>query len=362
MDTDDEQLEQEMPESDDGLVSCPMCGQRMKEETVFGHLDRCDGENKEKRKKRYDATTVKGQTPLANVSSHPPSFPIKPPSRPTSTQPQERLPELNYSLLKDNPLRKKLQDLGIPNWGNRQLLVRRHVKWVNIWNANCDSDRPRTKRELLRDLDTWEHSQGGHAKETAGSTNSLMAKDFDAQAYATNNRDDFSRLIEEARKKAKSAQKTENSDPMEGQIGVEKPAAQQSESSGEAKMTTDYEQRHPYENNEEALSAVRDKVDAANQGEPIELTQNEGFRDETEAAESSIKTNDSTKPPEAENEALLSQAHFGSQHHRRRGSDATDAEACNLPEHLKMSPSKKVPMFMVPEEPVVDVENGPSAQ
>ncbi|GAB7338574.1 hypothetical protein MBLNU457_5316t1 [Dothideomycetes sp. NU457] len=341
MDTEDEQPERKMPEPDDGLVSCPMCGQRMKEETVFGHLDRCDGENKEKRKK-----------------SQPQSFPIKPPSRPTSAQPQERLSQLNYSLLKDNPLRKKLQDLGIPNWGNRQLLIRRHVEWVNTWNANCDSDKPRTKRELLRDLDTWEHSQGGHAKETAGSTNGLMAKDFDAQAYAKNHKDDFSRLIEEARKKAKSAPKPETSNPMDGQNGVENPAAQRSTSSGDAK-DSDYEQRHPYENNEEALRAVREKVKAAEQGEPVELTQNEGFRDETDAAESTIRTNDSTKPPEAENEALLSQAHFGSQHHRKPG---VDPEACELPEHLKGSPSKKVPMFMVPEEPVVDVENEPSAQ
>lgn len=228
---------------------------------------------------------------------------------------------------------------------------------MNTWNANCDSDRPRTKRELLRDLDTWEHSQGGYAKETAGSTNSLMAKDFDAQAYAKNNKDDFSRLIEEARKKAKSAAKPENSESMQGQNGVEKSTAQQSEDSGDA--MTDYEQRHPYENNEEALRAVRDKVKAADEGEPVSLTQNEGFRDETDAAESTIMTNNSFKPPRAENEALLSRAHFGSQHHRQPG---IDPEPCELPEHLKGSPSKKVPMFMVPEEPVVDVENEPSGQ
>jgi E3 ubiquitin-protein ligase RAD18 len=29
---------------DDGLVACPMCSRRMKEELVFTHLDRCDGE------------------------------------------------------------------------------------------------------------------------------------------------------------------------------------------------------------------------------------------------------------------------------------------------------------------------------
>ena len=31
--------------SDDGLVACPSCGRRMKEENVFSHLDTCSGEN-----------------------------------------------------------------------------------------------------------------------------------------------------------------------------------------------------------------------------------------------------------------------------------------------------------------------------
>jgi len=61
MDTDDEQPEQELPGSDDGLVNCPMCGKRMKEEIVFGHLDRCDGENKEEHKKRYRAAASKSE-------------------------------------------------------------------------------------------------------------------------------------------------------------------------------------------------------------------------------------------------------------------------------------------------------------
>lgn len=30
---------------DDGLVACPSCGMRMKEENVFSHLDTCNGEN-----------------------------------------------------------------------------------------------------------------------------------------------------------------------------------------------------------------------------------------------------------------------------------------------------------------------------
>lgn len=35
---------QKTPELKDGLVACPMCSRRMKEEAVFSHLDRCTGE------------------------------------------------------------------------------------------------------------------------------------------------------------------------------------------------------------------------------------------------------------------------------------------------------------------------------
>lgn len=31
---------------DDGLVKCPICSRRMKEEAVYSHLDQCDGETK----------------------------------------------------------------------------------------------------------------------------------------------------------------------------------------------------------------------------------------------------------------------------------------------------------------------------
>lgn len=34
-------------EPDDGLVGCPICGTRMKEEAVYTHLDRCDGRKKQ---------------------------------------------------------------------------------------------------------------------------------------------------------------------------------------------------------------------------------------------------------------------------------------------------------------------------
>lgn len=75
---------------------------------------------------------------------------------------------------------------------------------MNLWNANCDSKIPRTKRALLQELDIWERSQGGHATGPSPfvSNNNVMRKDFDAAGWSTNHDTDFKRLIANARKKS----------------------------------------------------------------------------------------------------------------------------------------------------------------
>ncbi|MCJ1339809.1 E3 ubiquitin-protein ligase rad18 [Bachmanniomyces sp. S44760] len=154
----------------------------MRVEDVFLHLD-----------KHQDRPT-KPSDPSRKIPSNTKAFAKTP----------ERLPQLSYSILKETALRKKLSELGIPNWGPRPLLIRRHTEWINLWNANCDSSSPRRKRELLRDLDVWERTQGGHATTstgTVGGGKSVMDKEFDGTAWAASHDDDFQQLIARARRK-----------------------------------------------------------------------------------------------------------------------------------------------------------------
>ncbi|KAF3400424.1 Postreplication repair E3 ubiquitin-protein ligase rad18 [Talaromyces pinophilus] len=186
---------------DDGLVPCPMCNRRMKEASVFNHLDSCKGPVKE--------ITLSSQNPYQNLYSRTPQHSFRAIQNKSPAKSLERLPTLNYSLLKDNMLRKKLKDLGIPDWGTRPLLQRRHTEWMNLWNANCDAKNPKTKDELRRDLDIWERTQGGAAPQSGISSgpNAVMAKTFDAAAWSADHDDDFRRLIENARKKKDMAKK-----------------------------------------------------------------------------------------------------------------------------------------------------------
>ncbi|KAE8313328.1 hypothetical protein BDV41DRAFT_261621 [Aspergillus transmontanensis] len=184
----DSQDEEYVPE--DGLVACPICKRRMKNEAVFQHLDNCTGDPAPPKKISFGSLQ-----------------PMSPASR-TPNKAPERLPTINYSLLKDNVLRKKLKDLGIPNWGPRPLLQRRHTEWMNLWNANCDSKTPKSKRELLHELGVWERTQGGSANPSAESAGSVMRKDFDATAWSTTHESDFKQLIANARKRSDALVRT----------------------------------------------------------------------------------------------------------------------------------------------------------
>jgi E3 ubiquitin-protein ligase RAD18 len=153
----------------------------VKEDKINTHLDRnCE-----------DEPLPKPRSKATNFGA--PDIPIPRP---------ERLPQLHYSMVKDNILRKKLADLGLSTGGTRQQLEKRYTEWVTLWNANCDATKPKGKGELKRELDIWERTQGsrvGSSKQDSGAQ--IREKDFDGQAWSTMHGDTFRQLIANARKK-----------------------------------------------------------------------------------------------------------------------------------------------------------------
>jgi hypothetical protein len=86
------------------------------------------------------------------------SAPSNPQNPATSRQ---SLPFIHYaSYKKDADLRKKMGALGIPTFGSRTTLERRHTFWVNLWNANVDAgDAGKSTGVLLRELADWDRAQ-----------------------------------------------------------------------------------------------------------------------------------------------------------------------------------------------------------
>lgn len=157
----------------------------MKEWQVFKHLESCTG------------------PPEPSTNGHSSSTSSSSNFRKPSTNAPERLPAINYSMLKDNAFRKKLAEIGISNSGPRSLLEKRHKEWITLWNANCDAAKPKSRNQLLRDLDTWEKTQGGRAPTSGRMVQSaalIKDKDFDGKAWASTHDDSFRELIENARR------------------------------------------------------------------------------------------------------------------------------------------------------------------
>jgi hypothetical protein len=91
---------------------------------------------------------------------------------------------------------------------------------VNLWNANCDSMKPVTKRELLRELKVWEDTLGRQVERPASNLG-FMAKDFDRDRHAKSQKDNFADLIKQARERAKAkAQLLEEKRPEESDTAV----------------------------------------------------------------------------------------------------------------------------------------------
>lgn len=360
----DSTFEQESALEDDGLVECPLgCGKRMKIEAVEPHLDRCEDEQKQ-------ASRAKSRTPVnAFGSSRPPSNSTQ------SARPQDRISELSYSLLTETKLRRKLDELGIPSWGPKAALVKRHTEWVNLWNANCDSNHPRTKRELLHELDVWERTQGGRAPGMSNLASNVMRKDFNGAVWVNKNKDDFSRLIAEAKRK-KNYPALQEDKPKGPEKAMNSPFDEFARSNED--LATNGEPTtsdNAYEDNMEAIATIRDKVNAINSGEQIESIENQRF----ETTQNSVGVNGQTEsrndetesgnddmeavkaPPGVDNAALLEQNHFGVQNHyvaEPANVNGGDGALDNMPPYTQSSPRKKVPMFAMPQQPVTDLDGG----
>ncbi|KFY17571.1 hypothetical protein V492_00552 [Pseudogymnoascus sp. VKM F-4246] len=199
-------IEQSDGINDDGLVACPICSTRMKEVLVDRHIETsCPSPGDHS-----------SRIPN-NISSHPLT------TNPRLQQPSFKpttLPTLTYGLLNDTSLRKKLKELGISSTGNRQALERRHKEWLAIWNANCDAPKPRSKAELLRELDTWEKIQAGPGSSRSYTLGSgglpIASKDFDSAAWSSKHGSAYRNLIEEAgrnRRQKSSGEATSTSEP-----------------------------------------------------------------------------------------------------------------------------------------------------
>ncbi|KAL0260567.1 E3 ubiquitin-protein ligase rad18 [Diplodia seriata] len=275
-------------------------------------------------------------------------------------EPLQRLSQLNYSLLKDTALRKKLSELGIPNSGTRAQLIRRHTEWANLWNANVDSLRQRTKGQLLSELDKWERSQSlesGSGIIGGASGAQVMKKDFDGDGWAKSNKGHFDSLIAAARSKraaAPAAQKpeerNEEKEKYPESTGNMAPPPTSTGSGGPGEGN----EARPYEANEAALEKVREKVNDAGSGRPSLPHRNSDAMDETNNGTTAADHMPAPAPSSSSSNQVAASP-------LKTAPADQEKVPSSLPAHLASSQGvRKKAMFEIPSEPVIDVdtENG----
>ncbi|KAI4709602.1 hypothetical protein J4E89_005618 [Alternaria sp. Ai002NY15] len=307
----------------DGMVKCPMCSKPMKEELVYNHLDICTGpENSQGRSTRSRTKT-----------EFPPAFQIR---KKDPSPPPTRLSQLNYAMLTETKLRKKLQEIGIPTWGSKDLMRRRHVEWLNIYNSNCDADESvrKSKRQLLRELDEWEQTLGGRA---GTKENKIMKKDFDGDGYAKTHKTEFDDLIARARQK-RATPKTDSEGPTERNTPSEE---QHTESQNRQSLPVNGTET-PSHGPSSAQRPSDSHPHPSNNPNPHEMNG-------TVASIHSKAEEANTIPDKVSASTLEHPVESAT----RRGSAAMEGIQNSLG-----SPSRKMSLLALPEEPVRDVEGG----
>ncbi|CAG8654509.1 9963_t:CDS:1, partial [Scutellospora calospora] len=208
---------------------------------------------------------------------------------------------------------------------------------------------PRTKRELLQDLDTWERTQGGRAPVT-NQGYGIMRKDFDGDGWANKNKVDFARLIADAKRKKATAAAAPDADKKEG---GDSHAPESEQGGGLPQMASP----------SQAASNSADHGQAAVASElPAHSNGLGSHSAETPKSKGGYDASNTTLPHPNPPLAGLPDIpppdvpHKESRDFHLNQQDVK--EPCELPSHLATSSVRKVPMFSVPEEYSRDAGTG----
>uniref|UniRef100_A0A2K6SWK7 SAP domain-containing protein n=1 Tax=Saimiri boliviensis boliviensis TaxID=39432 RepID=A0A2K6SWK7_SAIBB len=68
------------------------------------------------------------------------------------------LPKTIYNLLSDRNLKKKLKEHGLSIQGNKQL-IKRHLDFVHMYNAQCDALHPKSAAEIVHEIENMEKTR-----------------------------------------------------------------------------------------------------------------------------------------------------------------------------------------------------------
>ncbi|OBZ85977.1 Postreplication repair E3 ubiquitin-protein ligase rad18 [Choanephora cucurbitarum] len=168
----------------ENMVECPICQQSMQQAVVNIHLDRC----------------LKGDRSIPVVhqtTSQQPTVMTLPitKSKPSAVYLGQRPIQQVFGVKKDKEIKSLLKSYHLPDHGDRKQMIWRYTEYVTMWNANNDSESPVSAHVLIQRLQKMENSM------LAEKNNQLKRKTEDTDTHRDHYKDDYSRLIDEVKRR-----------------------------------------------------------------------------------------------------------------------------------------------------------------
>lgn len=246
---------------DPELAECPVCGDMILHRKINSHLDVCLNRTEKKsslriRKKSSEPSTSKSSKRKSLVDVGLQDSPACSSSEPGSStteqevsfaavssnmtikgsnalirmiQRRKPLPKLVYNVMSDKELLKRLKEWNLSTKGNRTTLIKRHQEFVMLYNSQCDSEKPMTAAQIVREVEKAELTKEREAASVAEAptshgvyfTKDQSEEEMDQvrQEYLNHHKNEFEKLIADMQKrkkgKNKSAKKTPESESLE---------------------------------------------------------------------------------------------------------------------------------------------------
>uniref|UniRef100_A0A8D8Q6U5 RING-type E3 ubiquitin transferase n=1 Tax=Cacopsylla melanoneura TaxID=428564 RepID=A0A8D8Q6U5_9HEMI len=174
------EIKKEPGTSSGNTAQCPVCSVEIPQRNINLHLDEC----------------------LARANGAPPkSVPQNKPSR-------RPLPKLALSLMKEKELKSKCKEYDLSSLGDRKALISRIQRYTCLYNSECDSLNPRSKTEIVRQIEreekTVQSSSAGGVKSLFSNvgrkTDPKVIEEVNTK-YLQDNKTVFQKLIENMRER-----------------------------------------------------------------------------------------------------------------------------------------------------------------
>ncbi|KAF9793309.1 hypothetical protein BJ322DRAFT_997290 [Thelephora terrestris] len=206
-------------DSKDGesMIDCPICHTFVPFDTINVHIDNGCKSTSTPSKPKQKAEWSKVFSKKSKDSTQ-------------ESDPDHRLPKLNYHTMKEKQIRELLSQAELSTTGDKNALMARHQQWTMLYNANQDrsANQRQDMEQLRKELKKWE-GEGKAKKVDIGDTDEYQVGErtmYVRLVLLTDptkrlHKQDFVELIERARRSKPPSRKYQSSQQREGEGLVE---------------------------------------------------------------------------------------------------------------------------------------------